>query len=342
VAGLIDTAVRAGRVPGVVAAAGAGQSMTGRWAAGYADTTPGGKRPIRSDTTFDLASLTKVVATATAVLALAGAGEIGLDEPVAGRLPRFTAGPVTVRHLLTHTSGLPGSRKFHRWCGARSELLDALYATPLEVPPGSRVVYSDPGFMVLGEFVAAVAGAPFAAAVQRLVLDPLGLAATAFNPPGPPARFAATERRDDGSAWTGTVHDENTRILGGAAGHAGLFGTAADLARFAGWWVSDSDAVVPAALRREAAANQTAGLGGRRGLGWACRGDPYDVATRWPPGTVSHTGFTGTSLALDPETGAWAVLLTNAVHFGRDFAAVKALRRDFHAALAPVRSGGTG
>jgi len=317
--------------------------------AGQADTTTGSARPMRADTGFDLASLTKVVATTPVILALAARGALGLDEPAASYLPRFTAArSVTVRHLLTHTSGLPGSRKFYRWCSSRAELLEDLYQTPLEVPPGSRVAYSDPGFIVLGELAAAVTGTTLDAAACRLVFAPLGMTSAAFNPSGPRAGFAATERRadsPDGSPWTGTVHDENARLLGGVAGHAGLFATAADLARFAAWWVSDADIVVPAALRREAATSQTSsqtsgqttGLGGCRGLGWTCRGDGFDILDHpWPSTAVSHTGFTGTSLALDPATGWWVVLLTNAVHAGRDATAIRALRRAVHATVPPA------
>jgi CubicO group peptidase (beta-lactamase class C family) len=136
------------------------------------------------------------------------------------------------------------------------------------------------------------------------------------------------------------VHDENARLMGGVAGHAGLFSTAADLARFAAWWVGDRGGPVPARLRRDAASCHTAGLGGtglggRRGLGWVCRGDRFDIlGGRWPATAVSHTGFTGTSLALDPPSGVWAVLLTNAVHAGRDATAIRALRREAHAAAA--------
>ena len=335
VGALLGAAVGPGRIPGAVAMAGRGPAPLGRWVAGQADTIC--PRPMRADTVFDLASLTKVVATATVTLALAGQGRLSLDDPVTGYLPEFTAGrdgPVTVRHLLTHTTGLPGSRTFYRWCGSRGELLRDLYRLPLQAPPGSRVRYSDPGFIVLGEMVAAVTGVPLEEAVRTLVTGPLGLTATEFRPNGLTSRFAATERRADGGAWAGTVHDENARLLGGVAGHAGLFAPAADLARFAAWWVSGTDAVVPAALRRAAAACQTAGLGGRRGLGWACPGDGFDIlGGHWPPTAVSHTGFTGTSLALDPATGRWLVLLTNAVHAGRDHAAVQALRRQVHAAV---------
>jgi CubicO group peptidase (beta-lactamase class C family) len=335
---LLDAAVSAGGIPGAVAVAGQGPVTLGRWAAGQADALQG--RPMRPDTVFDLASLTKVVATTTVTLALAGRGQFGLGDPVADYLPGFGAcrdAHVTIAHLLTHTSGLPGSRQFYRWCGSRADLLRDLRHTPLEALPGARVRYSDPGFITLGEVVAAAAAEPLDAAVRRLVTGPLGLASTQFGPNESAHHFAATEPRGDGSAWvgtalTGTVHDENARLMGGVAGHAGLFADAQDLARFAAWWVSDDDAVVPARLRREAAACQAEDGAGRRGYGWACPGDVFDIlGGHWAPTAVSHTGFTGTSLALDPVTGRWLVLLTNAVHFGRDATAVQRLRRAVHA-----------
>ena len=332
---LLDAAVSGGGIPGAVAVAGQGPVTLGRWAAGQADALQG--RPMRPDTVFDLASLTKVVATTTVTLALAGRGQLGLGDPVADYLPGFGAcrdAHVTIAHLLTHTSGLPGSRQFYRWCGSRADLLRDLCSTPLEAPPRTRVRYSDPGFITLGEVVAAVAGEPLDAAVRRLVTGPLGLASVVFRPNEGADRFAATEPRGDGSAWAGIVHDENARLMGGVAGHAGLFAPAQDLARFAAWWVGDDDTAVPAELRRAAAACQAQSPGGRRGYGWACAGDGFDIlGGRWPPTAVSHTGFTGTSLALDPATGRWLVLLTNAVHFGRDAAAVQALRRAVHAVL---------
>jgi len=330
---LLHAAVKSGGIPGAVAIAGGGQVTLARWTVGQADALQG--RPMRADTVFDLASLTKVVATATVILALAGRGELGLADPVADYLPGFAAcrdAGVTVAHLLTHTSGLPGSRQFYRWCGSRAALLRDLAQTALEAPPGTRVRYSDPGFITLGEVAAAAAGQPLGVAVRRLVTVPLGLASVTFVPNGSAHHFAATETRGDGTAWTGVVHDENARLMGGVAGHAGLFATAPDLARFAAWWVSDDDTAVPARLRRDATACQTGDAGGRRGYGWACAGDAFDIlGGHWPPSAVSHTGFTGTSLALDPATGRWLVLLTNAVHFGRDATAIVALRRAVHA-----------
>ncbi len=305
---------------------------------GLADTVH--PRPMTFGTVFDLASLTKVVATTTATLALAGDGRLALADPVAGYLPVAWPPSVLVWHLLTHTAGLPASVNFHEWCRTRDEVLDELYRTPPQAPPATRVVYSDPGFMALGELVAAVAGEPLDDAVRRLVTVPLAMSSTRFNPSGPPDCFAATEPRGDGTAWTGVVHDENARVMAGVAGHAGLFSTALDLARFAGWWVGPRDGPVPVRLRRQATTCQTAGLPGqdgfpgRRGLGWVCRGDRFDIlGDTWPLTSVSHTGFTGTSLGLDHVSGRWVVLLTNAVHVGRDATAIKALRRAVHDAV---------
>jgi len=341
---VVTAAVRAGGVPGAVAVVGRGPVTLSTWVTGRADATRTAARPMTALTLFDLASLTKVVATTTAVLALAGGGQLGLDDPAARYLPGFTAlrdGPVTIRQLLTHTSGLPDTRKFYQWCSTRQELLRDLLATPLQAPPGTRVTYSDLGFLALGEIVAAVAGQPLDAAVRTLVTGPLGLTSTGYTPladahgAAPPDRFAATEFRTDGTPWNGVVHDENARLMDGVAGHAGLFSAPADLAAFCAWWVGNADAPVPAALRREAESAQTAGLGGSRGLGWVRGADRFDIlGGSWPASAVSHTGFTGTSLALDSPSGVWAVLLTNSVHFGRDATAVKALRTDFHAAVA--------
>ncbi len=341
--GRILAAAVADDVPGLTAAVGRGPQTLASWALGQADTAT--HRPVQPGTVFDLASLTKVAATTTVTLALAARGLIGLDDPVVRHLPAAaqlaTAG-VTVRQLLTHTSGLPGSVKFYEWCADRGQLLRELYAMPLEVPPGTRVEYSDLGFMLLGELAEAVTGEPLDSLFRRLVAGPLGLADTGYrlgSPPGgrPAQRFAATELRADQTPWTGIVHDENARLMGGVAGHAGLFSTAADLARFAAWWAGHEDGTgpVPAALRRESERCQTPGLGGRRGLGWTRIGDRYDVlGEAWPDSAVSHTGFTGTSLALDAPSGVWVVLLTNDVHYGRGRAVIRPLRESVHAAVA--------
>jgi CubicO group peptidase (beta-lactamase class C family) len=190
---------------------------------------------------------------------------------------------------------------------------------PLACPPETRVVYSDVGFLLLGLVVPAITGAPLDVSVGELVIGPLGMTRTGFRPQAEQAeqagqgehvgvaghqaeqgeKAAATELQPDGTALAGIVHDEN--------------------------------------LRREACRTQTAGLDGARGLGWALRGDPADsLGTRWPPGSVSHTGFTGTSIACDPASGGWAVLLTNEVHFGRGRGVIRQLREAVHDCCAPA------
>jgi CubicO group peptidase (beta-lactamase class C family) len=337
-AGLVDRAVAAGVVPGAVLAAGLrGAEPLLLHVAGDAQHDHAARRPMTAGTVFDLASLTKVVATMPCLLHLACRGEVGLDEPARRYLPAF-AGPgkdeVTVRHLLAHTSGLPGERRYYRYLTHAAELRAAALAEPLVTSPGTAVCYSDVGFIVLGELAAAVAGCGLDELVREVVRAPLGMAATRYLPPaGWAGRIAATEIVG-GSAKVGVVHDENAEALGGVAGHAGLFGTAADLGVFAAAWAGDGSA--PAGLRAEALRCQTDGLGGRRGLGWGLRHDTWDnMGDGWPGSGAGHTGFTGTSLSVDPHTGLWAVLLTNAVHFGRGPGhSVVALRKQLHAAVA--------
>jgi CubicO group peptidase (beta-lactamase class C family) len=353
---LIDQAVAAGVVPGAVLAAGLHQPEALLWyVAGDAQRDADARRPMTADTVFDLASLTKVVATLPAVLQLVGRAEVGLDEPARRYLPAF-AGPgkdqVTVRQLLLHTSGLPDGRKYYRRWRDPAEIRAAVLAEPLVAGPGEVFCYSDVGFITLGELAAAVAGGGLAELVQEVVCAPLGMTTTRYLPPGEWAgRIAATEPVG-GRAKVGVVHDENTEAMGGVAGHAGLFGTAADLGRYASAWAGDGsppragdrppgwagDGPPAGALRAEALRCRTDGLGGggRRGLGWGLRGDVWDnMGDGWPASGAGHTGFTGTSLSVDPVTGLWAVLLTNAVHFGRDLVtSVVRLRKQVHAAVA--------
>jgi len=333
---IVSEAVREGVVPGAVLAYRRGTGGPARVAAFGAGVGP--------DTVYDLASLTKVTATLPCVLRLAEAGEVGLDDPVAKYLPAFGDGAakdrVTLRHLLTHSSGLPAISEVYRMPGTAEERFAAVVAEPLESPVGSVVKYSDLGFIMLGRIVAEVAGRPLDEAFGELVAGPLGMASTGFRPVGEASDFAATEanwfddpERQDPKA--GVVHDENAESFGGVAGQAGLFGTASDLAKYlrAGWLADDSP-ILGAAIRAEALRCQTEGLDGRRGLGWTLRGDSYDfMSDQWPLSGAGHTGFTGTSLAFDPVSGIWCVLLTNAVLYGRDNRA-RQLRRSLHGAVA--------
>jgi CubicO group peptidase (beta-lactamase class C family) len=335
---LVDSAVAAGVVPGAVLAAGLrGAEPLLLHVAGDARRDQAARRVMTADTVFDLASLTKVVATMPSVLHLAGRGHVGLDDPVPRYLAAFE-GPgkddVTVRQLLAHTSGLPGERRYHRYLSEAGDVRAAALTEPLVARPGSAFCYSDVGFIVLGELAAAVAGCGLDEIVREVVCAPLGLRATRYLPPRDWASRTAATEIVGGTAKVGVVHDENAEALRGVAGHAGLFGTAGDLGVFAAAWAGDGSA--PAGLRAEALRCQTEGLGGRRGLGWGLRRDAWDnMGNGWPASGAGHTGFTGTSVSIDPRSGLWAVLLTNAVHFGRGPEhSVVALRKQVHAAVA--------
>jgi CubicO group peptidase (beta-lactamase class C family) len=345
-AGLIDDAVAGGLIPGAVLAAGIGTAEPViRHVAGFAQDDSHARRAMTYDTIFDLASLTKVTATLPCVLRLAAAGQLDLDGSVRRYLPGFD-GPgkeaVTVRQLLTHTSGLPAHREYYQYLRDPAELRAAALAEPLEAAPGTRMCYSDIGFITLGELCAAVAGARLDRLAAEVVCAPLGLADTGYRPDAGLAGRTASTEPVAGVAKTGVVHDENAEALGGVAGHAGLFGTAADLSRYAAAWAAGGSALatllgLPDWLRADALRGQTEGRpGDRRGLGWGLRGDRWDnMGDGWPLSGAGHTGFTGTSLSIDPASGLWAVLLTNAVHFGRGPRhSVVGLRKQVHAAVA--------
>jgi CubicO group peptidase (beta-lactamase class C family) len=348
---LIDSAIAEGRIPGAVLAAGVRteQPML-LYVAGDAQRDSQARRPMTADTIFDLASLTKVTATLPCILRLTADSDISLDDPVRRFLPAFAGtgkDQVTVRQLLTHTSGLPDHRKYYEYLPDAPAVRAAVLAEPLEAAPGSVFRYSDLGFILLGEIAQTVSGTTLSDLARLLVFGPLGMPDTMYLPPaGLTGRIAATEPvagiAKVGPAKVGTVHDENAEALGGVAGHAGLFGTVHDLARYAAAWVaqdtSDDPASpwLPSSLRAQALHCQTEGLDGRRGLGWGLRHDRWDnMGDGWPEAGAGHTGFTGTSLSVDPQSGLWAVLLTNAVHFGRgpEHSAV-GLRKQVHAAVA--------
>ncbi len=295
-------------------------------------------------TVFDLASLTKVVATLPVTLRLLQGGHLELGTKVADVLAGFASSgdgdddarrQVTVEHLLTHTSGLPAYRDYWRLGLGAAELAARLVSEPLVSSPGSEVVYSDIGFYLLGRVCETVAGRRLPELVESWVTGPLAMGKTSYGP-RLEEEVAATEPGPDGRARVGIVHDETAAALGGVAGHAGLFSTAGDLALYLGAWLAHGDGWLARTWREEAWRDRTEGLGGHRGLGWVARGDAYDqLPENWPTSAVSHTGFTGTSVAFDPPSGRWVVLLTNDVHFGRNRGTIKPIRQAVHGALAP-------
>jgi CubicO group peptidase (beta-lactamase class C family) len=350
-AGLEDAVAR-GLVPGAVAAVGTAAGTLHRQAFGWAALTPR-RRPLDEDARFDLASLTKIVATTTLLLRFLERGCLFLEQPVASVLPAFGVlgkERVTFRHLLTHTSGLPAWRDLREDVAAGGDPLRAVLRQPLERPSGAAVVYSDLGFITLGQALSAIGGAPLDVLVRREVLDPLEMTGTGYLPHGPARdRCVATEDLPQrGGVLTGVVHDDNAHLLGGVSGHAGLFAPCADLERFCRLWLGEGRLPLPGAAGaaggrllspatvRLATSDQTGG-DARRGLGWVLQPNPFWVpADLCSPGAYSHTGFTGTSLLIDPGTGLYAVLLTSRVHPTREnnsAGAAREVRGRFHNAV---------
>jgi CubicO group peptidase (beta-lactamase class C family) len=338
---LLDEAIARGDTPGGVALAGRNGRVVGIYAAGEAH--PGEGIPAAPDTIYDCASLTKVAATLPLMLMLVDRGLVRLSDPVAFYLPEFAAEgkeSVTVKQLLTHTSGLPSYMNLHAHGWSPEEIKRIVLAQKLAHEPGSKMVYSDLGFIVLGELIAAVLGQPLDQAARSLVFEPLGMRDTGYLPAERlRARIAATEFRQSlGAHKWGVVHDENADAMGGVSGHAGLFSTAADLAKYACMWLAgglyNGRSVLSRAAVETAVQSHTPGLPANRGLGWALKGDPWDSSGDWSsPASYGHTGFTGTSIWIDPARGCFAVLLTNRVYYGREKSVVR-LRHLFHNAVA--------
>ena len=311
------------------------------------------RRTTRIDDVFDLASLTKVIATTSALMALVDSGRIGLDDYVVSHLPEYT-GPtaeqdelkrsVTIRHLLAHCSGLPAWKRLWEVPGGKAARVTALLRTPLDTPPQTTCTYSDMGFIVLGELVAAVAGLPLDRYVGHTLATPLGMASMTFNPPKAWLdRIVPTERQTDGEGFLcGQVHDENARGMGGVAGNAGLFSTAADLAIFAQMMLNEGIHGEKTIFRPETVQffTRRADLipGSSRCLGWDAPTDGCSGGAHLSPQSFGHTGFTGTSLWIDPANDVFVILLTNAVHPDRaqKEPACSHWRRQVHSAVYEV------
>jgi CubicO group peptidase (beta-lactamase class C family) len=294
---------------------------------------PGLGRVDPDNTLYDLASLTKVIATTTAVMLLVEDGRMELDAPVDRYLPEFTGGSksrVTVRHLLTHTSGLPAGISLGNV--PPEAALRRIIATPLKWKPGERMVYSDLGPIILFAAAERVAGEPLEELLQRRVFGPLGMRNTMFRPSLPCETCAPTT-----SEFRGVVHDPIARRLGGVAGNAGLFSTATDVARFAAMLANGGELEGVRVLREETIHEFTARQprAGTRALGWDTP-DPDGnggAGSRISQKAFGHTGFTGTSLWIDPERGTWAVLLANRTYV-RAPNRMQALRRTVNDRLA--------
>lgn len=354
---ILASEVNEEHIPGAVMAVGVGGETVYREAFGFAEDTDERRRLMTVDTRFDLASLTKVTATLPAILSLVEQGALRLTDPVGLFIPEFAEGDkaqVAVWHLLAHCGGLLWHRKYDELYGSPDEILQAVRSEPLVYAPGERVVYSDLGFILLGEIIRTVTGRTIGDFAVSSVFEPLGMAATEFCPD--PSRFpdlAATVVTSDRVLAEGLVHgqrpglpctlgvvnDDNARALGGVAGHAGLFAPVDDLIKYVTSWIASSAPLLSSASREISMRLHTGETRSRRGLGWVLRGDGHDPSgDLWPMTAVSHTGFTGTSIAFDPLSGLWTILLTNRVHYGLHVN-VGRLRARLHNVVAAAAGG---
>ncbi len=299
-----------------------------------------------SATLFDLASVTKVVATTTMAMILYERGRLELDASVSGIVPEFLANSdgepdsrrreVTFRMLLAHSSGLPAYEKLFLKAHSRDELLQAAFATSLSADPGTRAEYSDIGFIILGAALERIAGESLDPLCQREIFGPLSMINTSFNPPAdawekiPPTAHDHTFRK---RIVQGEVQDENAFVLGGVAGHAGLFSTAGDLTRFAQAMLHEGRPILrPETLalftRRESAPSGTS-----RALGWDTPSSPSQSGKYFGPRSFGHLGYSGTSLWIDPDRQLSIIFLTNRTWPDCANQAIKQVRPKFHDAI---------
>jgi CubicO group peptidase (beta-lactamase class C family) len=321
---IVTRGIRSGIYPGAVLLVGSSTQVL--YARGYGPHTwsPSSPVPRPDSTLWDLASLTKVVGTASAAARLVDEGRLELDTPVQRYLPEFR-GPgkeaVTVRMLLDHTSGLPAFEKIWRRTSTRAEATRRVLAEPLKRVPGEQAVYSDFNSMVLGLVIERAAGEPLDQVMERTVFGPLGMRQTLFNPPSKLYRRIMPTGVFRGSPSAGRVHDKNATVLGGVSGHAGLFASGEDLGLLAQAWLregrmsSGEPWLSTPVVRRFL---QTSSAAGSRRLGWDGRDsvplgeDGLSIFGRATSSQVfGHTGWTGTMLWIDPPRDLFVVLLTN-------------------------------
>ena len=315
---IVQEAIHAGQIPGAVVLVWHNGQVLYRKAFGYRALEP--RRELMTvDTVFDLASLTKVVATTTAVMQLVEKGEVRLNDPVAKYIPEFAQNgkeDITVRELLTHYSGLePDLDLTHPWQG-RDTAFSMAFAEKPANPPGSRFVYSDINFITLGALVERVSKVELDKYCAQNIFTPLKMARTRFLPPATwVPKIAPTEYDEQNRMLRGVVHDPSARRMGGVAGQAGLFSTADDLSKFARALIAGSSVLPSLLVEKMSTPQQPPAAHELRGFGWDID-SPFSTnrGELLPVGSFGHTGFTGTSLWIDPTTRTYIILLTNAVH----------------------------
>jgi CubicO group peptidase (beta-lactamase class C family) len=315
---VLDRALRDSAFPGAIAVVGTRSRVITQYAVGRLDWTP--SPSVDEHTIWDLASLTKVVGTTSAMIQLVGRGAVALDTPVQKYLPGWTGrnkDRVTIRHLLTHTSGLPSFKPYDAITHDPDSLAKLMFGTALDTTPGARMVYSDIGAYMFGRVVEEVSGQSLDQYLHDHVFKPAKMDETMFRPPVAlypriaPTEYDSTQRY---RLVRGMVHDERAYYLGGVSAHAGLFSSAHDLARFAqmclNGGVIGGVRVLPAAQLKTFATQQVAD----RALGWQKPTGGNSAGRFLSPEAFGHTGFTGTSIWMDPTRDVFVLLLSNRVN----------------------------
>ncbi len=320
--GAVRQGIRKGLYPGAVVLIGRRDTVLYARGYGHMTWTVKSRVPDADSTLWDLASISKVVGTTSAVMRLVDAGAVDVDAPVSRYLPRFSGGDkdrVTVRMLLDHTSGLPAYLPFYRLAHTSEQAIDRLYAEPLRRAPGESAEYSDLNAMLLGLLVEQVSGQPLDRFTAAEVFRPLHMRRTMYRPPAAMFRWIVPSGKYRGRPVRGEVNDQNAVRLGGVAGHAGLFSTAGDLARYAQTWLRhgagpEGQWVSGATLRLFLTAGARSGS---RLLGWdspdpaATPAAPSIFGNLISPSAYGHTGWTGTEIWIDPARDLFLVFLTN-------------------------------
>lgn len=308
---------------------------------GFGKTTyEEGAPAITGETIFDLASLTKAMAATSMAMVLYERGVLDLDAPVAAIVPDFGGagdrGKVAVRHLLSHTSGLPAYERLFERAHSRTQLVAAACHLPLVAAPGDNVEYSDVGFIILCEILERLADEKIDSFCSREIFGPLGLTRTGYRPPAewreqiPPTEDDRTFRH---RVIQGEVHDENASVMGGVSAHAGLFAPASDVAKFGLWMLGGGKPVVRPDTVKLFTAAQPVRRGYTRGLGWDRISQPSQSGRYFSASAYGHLGFTGTSLWIDPERRLGITLLTNRTWPHRESQRIKQVRPAFHDAV---------
>lgn len=318
---VVAEGIASGNMPGCVVLAARQGKIALLKAYGERSVEPQ-RTAMTTDTVFDLASLTKPIATATSVMLLVERGRVKLDEPVATYLPEFAAngkGEITVRQLLTHQGGLIADNSIKDFADGHDRAIQRLLNLSLSAEPGSRFIYSDVGFMVLGELVRRVLGQDVHDFSDANIFQPLGLNETGYLPAAALRERAAPTEQREGRWMQGEVHDPRAYALGGVAGHAGLFSTAEDLAVYAQMLLNGGEYEGVRILAPETVATmlspQRVPGDALRGLGWDMKsGYSSNRGQTFSPRAVGHGGFTGTALWIDPELELTVIFLSNRLH----------------------------